>query len=58
MICSKGKNKMIKKYLNMNTYVKGVAKIKGCFEFYNFGLSFIKENEIYPFLLSRIMDIE
>jgi hypothetical protein len=34
--------------------LKGVAKKKGCFEFHNFGLSFLKENDRYPFLFSRI----
>ena len=24
--------------------------VKGCFEFHNFGLSFLKENDIYQFL--------
>jgi hypothetical protein len=31
--------------------IKDVAKKKWCFEFYNFGLGFLKENDIYPFVL-------
>jgi hypothetical protein len=34
--------------------LKGVAKKTWCFEFYNVGLRFLKENYIYPFLLLGI----
>ena len=30
-------------------YIKGVAKKTWCFEFYNFGLRFLKENDRYLF---------
>ena len=33
---------------------KGCCKKKGGFEFYNFGRSFNKENDRYPFSLSRL----
>jgi hypothetical protein len=41
-------------YRMVLTYIKGVAKKRGCFEFHNSGLSFLKLNDKYPFLLSRI----
>jgi hypothetical protein len=43
-----------RKHQNIVYIVKGVAKKKGCFKFHNFGLSFLKESERYPFLLLRI----
>jgi hypothetical protein len=33
---------------------KGCCKKKGCFEFYNFGLCFLKEHDRYPFLFLRM----
>ena len=39
---------------NQSKLLKGVAKKRGCFKFYNFCLYFLKENDSYPYLVLRI----